>query len=334
MSDPAKVIVPDFLLERLTPEIARIMPGAQAVTITAKGTMQESPAGAVAVFRYFPAKQAPTAFGAPVIARLLREAPSIRWFQTHGVGVDKLLNDEVIASDLILTNGASLHTVPMAEMGMSLILAATKRLPEHAFDQQRRQWVRLAKRELRGSTVGIIGMGRIGAEVGRMCAAFGARVLGLRRSASGEPPPGVERVFSIEDGPGGLDQVLSESDYVLLALALNPTSKGLLGRRELHLMKPTAVLVNISRGDVVDEAALIDILRARPEAYACLDTFQTEPLPTDSPLYDLPNVFITPHNSASSPHMEERVIALFLDNLGRFARGEPLLNVVDKRRGY
>ena len=329
MTGPA-VIVPNFLLERLTPEIARIMPGARPLSISADGAMPEPPAGAVAVFRYFPAKQAPTAFGAPVIARLLRDAPSIRWFQTHGVGVDKLLNEEIINSDLLLTNGASLHTVPMAEMAMSLILAATKRLPEHAVDQQARRWVRLPKRELRGSTVGIVGMGRIGEEVGRMCAAFGARVLGLRRSPASEPPPGVERVFGMD----GLDQLLAASDYVVLTLALNPTSRGLLGRREIGLMKPNAVLVNISRGDVVDESALIDALRERPDAYACLDTFQTEPLPTDSALYDLPNVFITPHNSASSPHMEERVIELFLDNLGRFARGEQLLNVVDKRRGY
>lgn len=324
------VIIPNFLMERLTPEVARVLPGARTLSMSADGSMTDSPAGAVVVFRYFPARQAPTAFGAPVIARLLREAPTIRWFQTHGVGVDKLLNEDVVNSDLILTNGAALHTVPMAEMAMSLILAATKRLPEHAVDQQARRWVRLAKRELRGSTVGIIGMGRIGEEIGRMCAAFGARVLGLRRSPTAEPPTGVERVF----GPDGLDQLLTESDYVILTLALNSTSKGLLGRREIGLMKPTAVLVNISRGDVVDEAALIDALRERPDAYACLDTFQTEPLPASSPLYDLPNVFITPHNSASSPHMEERVIELFLDNLGRFARGEELVSVVDKRRGY
>jgi phosphoglycerate dehydrogenase-like enzyme len=330
VSEPAGVIVPDFLLERLTPEIARIMPGARTIGISAEGVLSEPPTGAIGILRYFPNDRVIGAFGAEVIGRLLREAPTLRWLQSHGVGVDGLLNEEIINSDLILCNGASLHTVPMAETTMALILAATKRLPEHAIDQQARRWVRLAKRELHGSTVGIIGMGRIGAEVGRLCAAFGARVLGLRRSPPAEPPPGVERVFSAD----GLHQLLSESDYVILALALNSTSRGLIGRREIGLMKPTAILVNVARGDVVDESALTVALRERQIAYACLDTFQTEPLPADSLLYDLPNVFITPHNSASSPHMETRVIDLFLDNLGRLSRNEPLLNVVDKRRGY
>ena len=330
MTEHTRVIVPDFLLERLTPEVARVMPAARAIGISAEGALTETPTGAIGILLYFPNDRVIGAFGANVIAKLLHEAPTLRWLQSHGVGVDGLLNEEIVNSDLILCNGASLHTVPMAETTMALILAATKRLPEHAVDQHGRRWRRLAKRELRGSTVGIVGMGRIGEEVGRLCAAFGARVLGLRRSPPAGPPPGVERVF----GSDGLDQLLKESDYVILTLALNSTSHGLIGRRELGLMKPTAVLVNVARGDVVDEAALIDSLRERPDAYACLDTFQTEPLSTDSPLYDLPNVFITPHNSASSPHMEERVIELFLDNLGRLARNEPLLNVVDKRRGY
>jgi phosphoglycerate dehydrogenase-like enzyme len=322
--------VPDFLVDRLGPEIARIVPEVETVGIAGDGTVHGSPVGAVALLRYFPNDRVLKAFGAPVIARLLREAPTLRWCQSHGVGVDGLIDEEIIKSELILTNGASIHTVPMAETTVSLILAATKRLPEHAWDQQSRRWGRLPKRELRGSTVGVVGLGRIGAEVGRLCAAFGARVLGLRRSPPDDPPPGVARVF----GSDGLDQLLAESDYVVLTLALNPTSRGLIGRRELGLMKPTAILVNVARGDVVDEPALIEALREKRLAFACLDTFQQEPLPTDSPFYDLPNVFITPHNSASSPHMESRVIELFLDNLGRFARGEPLVNVVDKRRGY
>lgn len=324
------VAVPDFLVDRLAPEIEKAAPGARTIGITADGALSESPEGLVAILRCFPNDRVRKAFGAPVIARLLREAPTLRWFQSHGVGVDGLLNAEIVASDVILTNGASLHTVPMAETVMALILAATKRLPEHAFDQQARRWRRLPKRELRGSTVGVVGLGRIGTEVGRLCAAFGARVIGLRRSPPDVLPPGVAQVVGLDELPA----LLAASDYVVLTLALNPTSVGLIGRRELGQMKRTAILVNVARGDVIDEAALIDALRARQVAYACLDTFQTEPLPTDSPLYDLPNVFVTPHNSASSPHMEERVIELFLENLGRLVRGENLLNVVDKRRGY
>jgi phosphoglycerate dehydrogenase-like enzyme len=324
------VIVPDFLIDRLTHPIARVLPGGRAIGISADGTLSHSAAGAVALLRYFPNDRVIGAFGAARIAELRREEPELRWVQSHGVGVDGLLNEELIESDLILTNGATLHTVPMAETVMALLLAATKRLPEHAADQQARRWRRLPKRELRGSTVGIIGLGRIGTEVARLCAAFGARVIGLRRTPQATPPPGVERVY----GPDGLHDLLAASDYVVLTLSLNPTSRGLLGAAEIAAMQPTAVLVNVARGDVVDEPALIEALRDERLAYACLDTFQREPLPSESPLYDLPNVLITPHNSASSPHMEERVIELFLDNLGRLVRGEELLNVVDKRRGY
>jgi len=325
-----KVIVPDFLVERLAPAIREIAPEATAVGIDAEGRTSEDPAGAVGLLRYFPNDRVIGAFGGARIAALLLEAPTLRWVQTHGAGVDGLLSPELIESDALLTNAAPIHAVPMAETVMALILAATKRLPEHARDQQRRTWRRLPKRELRGSTVGIIGIGRIGSEVGRLCSAFGARVLGLRRTPPPEPPPGVEQVL----GQEGLDTLLAESDYVALTLALNPTSRGLLGARELALMKEGAVLVNVARGDVIDEAALVEGLRAGRPAFACLDTFRQEPLPADSPLYDLPNVLITPHNSASSPHMEERVVALFLDNLGRLVRGEPLLNVIDKHRGY
>lgn len=325
-----KVIVPDFLVERLGPAVRGVGSGATVVGIDAEGRTSEDPTGAIGLLRYFPNDRVIGAFGGRRIAELLREAPTLRWVQSHGAGVDGLLTPNLIASDMTLTNAAPIHAVPMAETVMALILAATKRLPEHARDQQRRTWHRLPKRELRGSTVGIVGIGRIGSEVGRLCAAFGARVLGLRRNPPAEPPPGVERVVGLD----GLDGLLRESDYVVLTLALNPTSLGLLGARELALLKDDAVLVNVARGDVVDESALIEGLRAGRPAFACLDTFQTEPLPPDSPLYDLPNVLITPHNSASSPHMEERVIALFLDNLGRLMRGEPLLNMVDKQRGY
>jgi phosphoglycerate dehydrogenase-like enzyme len=324
------VIVPDFLMDSLRPSIGQVVPGARVIGIGADGTLTDSAAGAVALLRYFPNDRVIGAFGAARIAELRREEPTLRWVQSHGVGVDGLLNEELIESDLILTNGATLHTVPMAETVMALMLAAARRLPEHVVDQQARQWRRLPKRELRGSTVGIVGMGRIGTEVARLCAAFGARVIGLRRTSSATPPPGVARMY----GPDGLRPLLAESEYVVLTLSLNPTSRGLLGADEIAAMQPTAILINVARGDVIDEPALIAALRDGRLAYACLDTFQQEPLPADSPLYDLPNVLITPHNSASSPHMEERVIELFLENLGRLVRGEALMNVVDKRRGY
>lgn len=325
-----KVLVPDFLVERLTPRVAEIMPSATAVGIDAAGRVDGGPAGAVALLRYFPNDRVIGAFGAARIAELLQEAPTLRWVQSHGAGVDGLLSPGLVESEVVLTNAAPIHAVPMAETVLALMLAAAKRLPEHVLDQERRAWRRLPKGELRGSTVGIVGFGRIGAEVARRSSAFGMRVIGLRRAAMADPPPGVERV----DGSEGLPALLAESDYLALTLSLNPTSRGLLGAPELALMKPTACLINVARGDVVNEAALVAALRAGRPAFACLDAFRQEPLPSDSPLYHLPNVLITPHNSASSPHMEERVVELFLDNLARFAGGRPLLNVVDKQRGY
>jgi phosphoglycerate dehydrogenase-like enzyme len=325
-----KVIVPDFLAERLAREISSVIPSVITIGITADGRTTDDPTGAIALLRYFPNDRVVGAFGAARIAELLREAPTLRWVQSHGAGVDDLLSPELVESDVILTNAAPIHTIPMAETVLALMLAAAKRLPEHVRDQAGRTWRRLPKSELHASTLGIVGFGRIGAEVGRLCAAFGMRVLGVRRTAVSDPPPGVERVSGLD----GLPALLAESDYVALTLSLNPTSHRLIGARELALMKPTACLINVARGDVVDEAALITALSSGRLAFACLDTFQREPLPPGSPLYDLPNVLITPHNSASSPHMEQRVVDLFLHNLQRLHQGRPLLNVVDKRRGY
>lgn len=325
-----RVIVPNELVTALAPRIAAAVPGADTVGIGADGLLAGDAAGAIALLRYFPYDRYACAFGAARVASLVAELPTLRLLQSHSAGVDGLLSPAFVASDCVLCNAAPLHSGPMAEVVLALMLAAAKRIPFHVRNQATHTWQRTAKLEMRGSAVGIVGFGRIGARVGELCAAFGMRVLGMRQTAMDTPPPGVERVVGRE----GLDALLVESDWVVLTLPLTPASRGLLGARELALLKPSACLVNVARGQVVDEAVLTQRLRGGQLAYACLDTFVEEPLPRSHPLWDLPNVLVTPHNSASSPHMEARVLDLFIDNLGRLARGEPLRNVVDKTRGH
>jgi phosphoglycerate dehydrogenase-like enzyme len=204
------------------------------------------------------------------------------------------------------------------------------------------RWDLYARPELRGSTLGIVGYGSIGREVGRLGRAFGMRVLALRRSAgrteqgyavaqtgdpAGEAP---ERFYP----PDALHEMLAQCDYVVIALALTPETMHFFGEAELRAIKPTAYLVNIARGAIVDEAALVRALREGWIAGAGLDVFEQEPLPADSPLWEMDNVLISPHVAGFTPHYDERAVALFAQNLGRYLDGEPLLNLVDKARGY
>ncbi len=208
------------------------------------------------------------------------------------------------------------------------MLAVVKRLPEFFAQQGERRWHKLGLRELRGLTVGIIGLGDIGGEIARLCRAFGMRVLGLRRHP--RPYEHADEVL----GPDRLHDLLAHSDFVVITCPLTEETRGLIGRAELAAMNPDAWLINVARGAIVDEEALLEALRERKIGGACLDVFTEEPLPEDSPFWDLPNVIITPHNSWSSPHIQEREVDLFLDNLRRYVAGEPLLNVVDKQVGY
>lgn len=323
-----RVIVPVEHVEALSPRIVQMLPRAQVVGIDATGSLAGDAAGAVAMLRYFPYDRYAKVFGGARIAELVTALPSLRLLQLHSAGVDGLITPPLVASGCTLCNAAPLHSGPMAEVVLALMLAAAKRIPFHVRHQVTHTWQRTAKLEMAGSTVGIVGFGRIGARVGELCAAFGMRVIGMRQAAIAVPPPGVARIV----GPEGLPALLAESDWVVLTLPLTDASRGVIGERELDAMKASACLVNVARGEVVDQAALTRRLLDGRLAYACLDTFVTEPLPHADPLWDLPNVLVTPHNSASSQHMERRVLDLFIDNLGRLARGEPLVNVVDKHR--
>ena len=316
-----KLLVPDHLVETLSPHICQIAPDCEIIPITAEGEVQGDLEDAEVLFLRW-------GLGRETFQRLAASIPNLRWVHTISAGVDHVLFPELASSDTVLTNASGVFNVPIAETVLTYMLAVVKRLPEFLEQQRAHRWHKLGLQELRGRTVGILGLGDIGTEVARLCRAFGMHVLGMRRHP--RPSEHADEVLP----PDRLHDLLSRSDFVVITLPLTSETRGLIGRAELAAMKPDGWLINIARGAIVDEEALLEALRERRIGGACLDVFAEEPLPEDSPFWDLPNVIITPHNSWSSPHIQEREIELFLENLRRYVSGEPLLNVVDKQAGY
>lgn len=313
-----KIIVPSQIRDTLAPLLPSDI---QAVWVEPDDGFNGDPADAVAYFRWWSDQ--------PHLERVLAGAPGLRWMHTPSAGVDHVLTPTVIARDITLTNSAGVHAIPIAESVLGFMLAHARQL--HAFQDAQRaarwDWG-LPLSELYEATLLIIGVGGIGGAIAERAAAFGMRVLGSRRTP--RPMPGVAQVV----GGEAWRDLLPEADYIVIATPLTPETRGMLDAVALAAMKPSAYLINIARGAVIDEPALIAALQAGKIAGAALDTFEQEPLPADSPLWQLPNVTITPHATASSPRMRERQIGLFLENLARFRAGRPLLNIVDKSAGY
>jgi phosphoglycerate dehydrogenase-like enzyme len=266
-------------------------------------------------------------------ARSIERAPNLRWYQQWGAGADWLLrHPDIAARDFILTNASGVHAIPISEHILAYLLAFARSLPAAFFDQERHQWDRekdLPVFELAGKTLLLVGVGAIGQRTAQVASALGMRVHGIRREAA-ENVPGVERMFR----PEQLMEALPEADFVVLTLPLTAESRGMFGERAFSRMKPTAYLINIGRGGTVDETALINALQTGQIAGAGLDVFEKEPLPPESQLWDMKNVIITAHYAGSTPHYQERALEIFIDNLERYAKGQPLRNVVDKQQGY
>lgn len=264
-------------------------------------------------------------------ARLIRDCPQIRWLHTASAGVDHVLTPDVKAkAGLVVTDSGPAFEIAISEFVLAWMMLITRRLPELMANQRERKWQSVEQKELYGQTVGIIGLGPIGRGVATRCKAFGMRTLGLRRSQA--PAEGVDQVLIGEEG---LHRLLTDSDFVVLAAALTGETRALLGAEQLAAMKKSAWLINIARGGLVDEAALIVALQNGQLGGACLDVFAKEPLPQGSPLWEMPNVYIAPHNSSGwTKGLHERQKTLFLENLGRFTRGEALESIVDIARGY
>ena len=277
---------------------------------------------AVAVLRWVAGKE---------FARLVGQGPQVRWLHTASAGVDHVLTPGVRAkAGLIVTDSGPAFEIAISEFVLAWMLLVARGLPTLMANQREHKWQSVPQFELHGRTVGIIGLGPIGRGTSLRAKAFGMRTLGLRRSSAS-----VDGVDEVLTGPEGLARLLAESDFAVVAAALTGETRALIGAEQLARMKPTAWLINIARGGLVDEPALIASLQTEQIAGACLDVFAQEPLPPDSPLWDLPNVHIAPHNSPGwDPNLHIRQKAIFLDNLGRFARNEPLTNVVNITRGY
>lgn len=261
----------------------------------------------------------------------LHDAPALRWIQATGAGVDWLVREPDIArSDLVVTNASGVHAVPISEHILALMLAFVRDLAPCIRAQLEHRWERNHHvTELEGTVMGLIGVGAIGERTAQKAKALGLHVLGVRRHPD-RPSPWVDEMH-------GMDQlltVLPRCDWVVITAPLTQETRGLIGERELRAMKRTAYLINIGRGAIIQEDALIQALREGWIAGAGLDVFSEEPLPPDSPLWDMPQVIITPHYAGATPRYDERLIEIFEENLRRYRRGEPMINVVDKRLGY
>jgi phosphoglycerate dehydrogenase-like enzyme len=263
------------------------------------------------------------------VRKLLAATPKLRWYHTPAAGVDRLLEiPDFRARGIVITNNSGSYDIQIAEHVMAFVFGAAKRLHLYRDQQARHEWRELQHQEVRGETMVVFGAGSIGGEVARLAAAAGLRVIAVRRS--GGAVPGAQRVVTTD----ALAEVVGEADYLIVAAPLTAATRGAISRAVLARMKRTAWVVNIARGTIIEEDALIDALRDERIGGAALDTFVEEPLPADSPLWSLPNVVITPHTSNSSPRVRERTLALFVENVRRFKAGESLLNRVDYETGY
>lgn len=274
-------------------------------------------------------------FGLPEEA--FRRAEELRWIHTAAAGVSGILYPALRESDVALTNAAGVYAEPMAEHAVAAMLHFARALDHAVAAGARREWARDRMagrgspiRELAGSRVGVAGYGGAGGVVGRRAAALGTEVWGLRRSPGEEPPPEVGRML----GPEGMEELAAASDYLVITLPETRATREAVGERVLEALGPEGVLVNLARGEVVDEEALVRALREDRIRGAALDVFREEPLPPSSPLWSLDRVLVTPHTSGVSPRVWDRQTDLILENVRRYLAGEPLLNEVDKERGY
>lgn len=275
-------------------------------------------------------------FGISIRPEQFLAARKLRWIHSQAAAVHQLMFPELVKSNVIITNARDVHGPVVAEQVIAMIYALAKQIPAAVRFQQKHEWGQdaiskmTAPRELAGATVGLVGVGSIGRNVAKHAAALGMRVVAVREHPEKGKPEHVEEVWSSSQ----LLRLLGQSDYVVLSTPVTAETKGIIGKEQLAAMKPHARLINVGRGPLIDETALIDALRGGKIGGAALDVFDKEPLPADSPLWDLDNLLILPHTAGISEKMWERHYALFSENLRRYFAGQPLLGLVDKNSGY
>jgi phosphoglycerate dehydrogenase-like enzyme len=320
-----KLILPHYIAERVEPFVPERAPGCQIVHIDNDGKPDGDLADADIFLRWWTA--------AHIFNAVMAAAPHVRWVHTPSAGVDHLLKSspEFAQSDILLTNSAGAHSVPIAEFVLMYMLNHVKRsrelyqlLPANAWVFEDREQLD----ELAGKTLLLIGLGAIGEEIARRAAAFNMRIIGSRRNVA--PTAHIDLVV----GADAWREYLPQADFVVIAAPLTAATHGMFGATEYARMKPTSYLMNIARGPILQQAALVEALNTGQIAGAAIDVTDPEPPNADDPIWTAKNLWVTPHISYSSPHTWGRSIEIFLDNLERYAKGQPLRNIVDKQAGY
>lgn len=265
---------------------------------------------------------------------MITAAPKLRWIHYWGAGVDRFLSiPKVARGSVILTNSSGIHSIQISEHVIALMLIFTRKLKEFILFQNDGVWhvpdETYIFDELKGKTVGIVGLGSIGSEIAKKAKCFGMTVLATRRTITAKPAFVDELLPSYD-----LKRLLEESDFVVISAPLTSKTKGMIGAQEFANMKRTAYIINIARGEIIQQNELISALKQKKIAGAGLDVFETEPLQPNSDLWHMKNVIITPHVAGETVHYYERTTKIFCENLRRYINKTPLINVVDKKAGY
>jgi len=260
---------------------------------------------------------------------LVQQMPTLTWLHVTRGGVNTYLTPAIKARPILVTGSKGIHGTVFSEFALACILMLAKKLPDCIAAQREKHWQKLVPTEVEGKTLGIVGLGTAGSDLARKAKALGLRVFATKRTETAKPDF-VEHLGT----PEFLPQLLAESDFVVLLLASVPSTFNIIGENELRRMKPSAYLINLTGGRAIDEALLVRALKEHWIAGAVLDAFARQPLPTDSELWSLPNVIITPRIAGITSEKWSALLPIFRENLQRFIAGEPLRNIVDKRLGY
>ena len=267
-------------------------------------------------------------WGAMDIQALYLTAPKLKWVHALSAGVENLLFPEIKSSTTLLTNSKGIHGIPISEHVLAMMLTFTRGLNMFIRQQTQKQWKRVPVEEIHDKTIGIVGLGSIGREIAKKAKGMGMHVVASKQTMTTEIF--VDKLYT----PDQLHELLAVADFVVIALPLVEETKNLFTIKEFTAMKSSAYFINIARGAVVNEADLATALEQGLIKGAGLDVFDQEPLSETSPLWDMPNVIITPHLAALSPSYMDRAIKLFADNLSRFIQNKEMLNIIDKNKGY
>lgn len=262
-------------------------------------------------------------------------APNVKWMQATSSGIGQTLHkhkyDERMP-DTVFTSARGVHDQPLAEFCLMVMMAFNKKLIHTIDSQRRKHWERFAGTDLRDKTIGIIGMGKVGQRVGQLCQCFGMKVLGVKRDTQGVV---ASEVYADElYNQSELEKVLPRSEYLVLIAPHTPETEKMMGEKQLAMLPKGAILINIGRGALIDEPALIKALQTGHLGGAGLDVFEVEPLPTDSPLWEMPNVIVSPHSGSTSDKENELITNIFCENLKNFMEGKPLINVIDTKKMF